>query len=64
MSDQTSQIVACETCGLVQRAPEADDSVALCARCHFQVVRRRPNSRQRTMAFSLAALILYFPSNF
>src|SRR5208282_5649234 len=62
----TNDIVACDTCGLVQRAeavPE-EDSVGFCARCHFRVLRRRPNSRMRTFVFSLAALILYFPSNF
>ena len=41
-----------------------EDSVAFCARCHFRVARRRPNSQLRTLTFSLAALILYFPSNF
>jgi uncharacterized paraquat-inducible protein A len=35
-----------------------------CARCHFQIFHRRVNSRARTLAFSVAALILYFPSNF
>jgi paraquat-inducible protein A len=38
--------------------------MAKCARCRFQLFHRRPNSRARTLAFSLAALILYFPSNF
>jgi paraquat-inducible protein A len=37
---------------------------AKCARCHFRLSYRLPNSRARTLAFSLAALILYFPSNF
>jgi len=36
---------------------------AHCARCGFQLRRRRANSRLRTLTFSLAALILYFPSN-
>ncbi len=35
-----------------------------CARCHFRLFLRRPNSRWRTFAFALAALILYFPSNY
>ena len=57
-------IVACETCGLVQQVdPVPKGSVALCTRCHFQLVHRKPNSRLRTLVFSLAALILYFPSN-
>src|SRR5437667_10127135 len=57
-------IVACETCGLVQRVePVPKGSIARCARCNFHLIHRRPNSRLRTLAFSLAALILYFPSN-
>ncbi len=59
-----TRIVACETCGLVQQVdPMPRDAVAKCARCHFRLVHRRPNSRLRTLTFSLAALILYFPSN-
>jgi paraquat-inducible protein A len=50
---------------LVQEAGEVpQDSVIQCARCHFQIFHRRGHSRARTLAFSLAALILYFPSNF
>jgi len=56
------KLVACQTCGLVQ---EADDvpkgSVIKCARCHFQIFHRRVDSRVRTLAFSIAALILYYP---
>jgi len=58
------RLVACQTCGLVQEVDEVPrDSVIKCARCHFQIFHRRLNSRARTLAFSLAALILYFPSN-
>jgi paraquat-inducible protein A len=49
---------------LVQRVePVRNGWVAKCARCHFGLYHRLPNSRVRTLAFSLAALILYFPSN-
>src|SRR5580658_846399 len=59
------RLVACQTCGLVQEVDEVPkDSVIKCARCHFQIFHRRANSRARTLAFSLAALILYSPSNF
>jgi paraquat-inducible protein A len=61
---EADHIVACETCGLVQSVgvvPEG--SVAHCARCRFKLFARQPDSRTRTMAFSLAALFLYFPSN-
>ena len=37
--------------------------MACCARCNFQLIHRRPQSRLRTLIFSLAAFILYFPSN-
>ncbi len=58
-------LVACQTCGLVQKADVIPkDSVIKCARCNFRMFHRRANSRVRTLAFSLAALILYFPSNF
>jgi len=59
------QLVACQTCGLVQEEGEVpQDSVIKCARCNFQIFHRRVNSRTRTLTFSLAALLLYFPSNF
>jgi paraquat-inducible protein A len=56
--------VACETCGLVQQVDEVPaSSTAQCARCGFHLHHRRADSRLRTFTFSLAALILYFPSN-
>jgi len=58
------KLVACQTCGLVQEVDDVPkNSVIKCARCNFQIFHRRVNSRARTLAFSLAALILYFPSN-
>jgi paraquat-inducible protein A len=60
-----NNVIACETCGLVQQVdPMPKGAVAICARCHFQLAHRKVNSRMRTFVFSLAALILYFPSNF
>jgi paraquat-inducible protein A len=60
----TNTMVACETCGLVQQVDEAPPGwVVQCARCGFHLIHRRVNSRLRTLTFSLAALILYFPSN-
>jgi paraquat-inducible protein A len=59
------KIVACQTCGLVQQVDEVPkNSAAKCARCNFKLFHRLANSRIRTLAFSLAALILYFPANF
>lgn len=65
MNVETKKITACDTCGMVQEiGPLSEGNVARCARCGFQLDYRRPNSRQRTLAFALAALILYFPSNY
>jgi paraquat-inducible protein A len=59
------KVVACETCGLVQEVDHVPrGKVVKCARCNSQIIHRRPDSRSRTLAFSLAAAILYFPSNF
>ncbi len=58
------QIVACQTCGLIQRmTPPPPGARATCARCGFEVYRTKPDSRSRTLALSLAALILYVPAN-
>lgn len=58
------EIVACRTCGLVQRMePPPPGARATCARCGFELYRTKPDSRSRTLALSLAALILYVPAN-
>lgn len=62
--ESRSHAVACETCGLVQQVDEVPlGYAARCVRCGFQLEHRRAQSRLRTFTFSLAALILYFPSN-
>jgi paraquat-inducible protein A len=49
---------------LVQQVDELPpNTVAKCARCDSNLFRRIANSRARTLVFSLAALILYFPAN-
>lgn len=58
------KVVACQTCGLVQTVDHAPQGTIIrCARCNFQIFHRRVASRWRTLAFTLAAGILYFPSN-
>src|SRR4051812_33395220 len=58
-------VVACQTCGLVQQVKRLPRGwVAKCARCGFSVLARKRDSRTRTAAFALAALILYFPANY
>ncbi len=57
-------IIACETCGLVQRMEELQPGTAAeCGRCGWIISERKVNSLGRTAAFSLAALILYVPAN-
>jgi paraquat-inducible protein A len=57
-------IVACETCGLVQRLPElAPGTIAECARCGRRLRKHEVNALGRTAAFTLAALIFYVPAN-
>lgn len=57
-------IVACRTCGLVQRLDElGPGTVAECARCGWRLTDHRVNSLGRTAAFTLAALLLYVPAN-
>lgn len=59
----TSEI-ACRTCGQVHLAePLRPGTIATCCRCGSTLERRTFNSLHRTAAFSLAALILYFPAN-
>ena len=58
------EVVACQTCGLVQEVndvPKGD--VIKSSRCHFQIFHRKIDSRSRTLSLSIAAAILYFPSN-
>jgi paraquat-inducible protein A len=57
-------ITTCPTCGLVQRIPGlAPDAIAECGRCGSSLRQRKVNSLERTLAFTLAALILYLPAN-
>ncbi len=57
-------IIACETCGLVQRLDELRPGMAAeCCRCGSTITKHKINSLRRTAAFSLAALILYVPAN-
>jgi len=61
----TENVVACETCGLVQRLePLARGAAAECFRCGtFLGVRKSAASLHITAALSLAALVLYVPAN-
>jgi paraquat-inducible protein A len=57
-------IVACPHCDLLQRLPEiAPGASARCPRCDKELWRRREDSLNRTLALSLAALVLYVIAN-
>ncbi|TMA13103.1 MAG: paraquat-inducible protein A [Deltaproteobacteria bacterium] len=57
-------IIACKTCGLMQRTEELQPGMAAeCCRCGSIISERKVNSLARTAAFSLAALIFYLPAN-
>ncbi len=58
-------LIACHTCGLVQRLDDdlEPGAVARCARCGSALYRMKRGSLARTAAFALAALILYWPAN-
>ncbi len=59
------ELVACPTCGLLQRIePPAKGMRNKCVRCRFELRHRKPDTRVRTFTLALAALVLYFPANF
>ena len=57
-------IVACKTCGLLQRIGTLPaGTVAECGRCGSVVSKHPVDSLKRTAAFSFAALIFFVPAN-
>jgi paraquat-inducible protein A len=64
MSDQSMPLIACHECDLLQReVPLSPRGVARCRRCGATLYRNSPDSLDRTLAFAIAALILYFIAN-
>lgn len=56
-------LVACQTCGLVmQRMPIASPPTS-CPRCATLLRERLPRSAENTLAWLIAGVILYIPSN-
>lgn len=55
-------LVACQTCGLVSRRVP-DSQPTYCARCGTRLHERLPRSAENTLAWLIAAVILYIPSN-
>ncbi len=59
------QILNCSMCGLVcYRADEGAETLNVCPRCSTVISRRKTNSLERSLAFLLAALVLYIPANY
>ena len=57
-------LLACETCGLVQRVEEVDPGMtAECIRCGSPILSRPASGPQTTAALTIAALVLYIPAN-
>ena len=55
-------LVACHSCGLVNRCPSRGARVR-CARCQAPLTRRIQRSVSRSWAFLVAAIVLYLPAN-
>lgn len=54
---------SCDACGLLsQPAPGAHEG--RCPRCGEELVFRKPDSLQRTLAYLIAAAVCYIPANF
>ena len=57
-------LTACPDCDLLQRLPDLPpDSTAHCPRCNRELWRRPANSRNRIMALTIAATILWVAAN-
>jgi paraquat-inducible protein A len=64
MSDNLLPVIACHECDLLQREiPLPKGGVACCRRCGGILYRDSPDSLDRTLAFSLAAAILFLIAN-
>jgi paraquat-inducible protein A len=58
------RLVACLHCDLLQRVPDLPAGASSrCPRCNKELWRRREDSLNRTLAFSLAAVVLYLVAN-
>jgi paraquat-inducible protein A len=58
------EVIACHECGTVHRLPAMpDDSIARCVACGAKIFIRFERSVERTLAFYLAALLLFLVAN-
>lgn len=64
MPIRTNNLVACPECDcLMARPPLEADAVADCVRCGAELYRAKPRSLDRTLAFLLAAAVLFLVAN-
>ena len=57
-------LIACRECDLLQRETQLPrDGVACCARCGATLYRHHPDSLERTLAFTLGAIVLFVIAN-
>jgi paraquat-inducible protein A len=57
-------LIACHECDLIHRVkPLPDKGVANCTRCGSVLYRQKPNSINRTLALSMAGLVLFVLAN-
>jgi len=62
LADDT--LVACLECDLLQRIPEVPPGASVrCLRCDMELWRHKPDTLNRTLALTLAALVLYIIAN-
>ncbi|MFZ2649027.1 MAG: paraquat-inducible protein A [Burkholderiaceae bacterium] len=53
----------CECCGMVSQVSQRGGDTPRCPRCLFALHARKPYSLQRTVAYLVAAVLLYIPAN-
>lgn len=59
-----TRLIACHECDLMQHeVPLPRGGVAFCVRCGAELYRSHPDSFERTLAFTLAAIILFAVAN-
>ncbi|MEI7533211.1 MAG: paraquat-inducible protein A [Verrucomicrobiae bacterium] len=59
-----TSVIACQDCDLLQRIPEVPTGASVrCPRCDKELWRHKPDSFNRTLAMTLAALVLYIIAN-
>ena len=65
MPSKTNNLIACGECDLLQREPSLPPGgLAECARCGATLFRERPASLDHTLAYAVAAAIVFLLANF